>query len=739
MTPHASREDELASSGAPDRDHDPAAFSNAVARVRAGMPASHAATALQRGLDLDEKLSLLDGDEPFWPGITAMMTEGYNLRPIVAGAIARLGIPGIRFSDGPRGVVMGASTCFPVSMARGATWDPELEEHVGDAIGREVRAQGGNFFAGVCVNVLRHPAWGRAQETYGEEPGLLGAMGAALTRGVQRHVMACVKHFACNSMENARFTVDVTVDEQALHEVYMPHFRQVIDDADVASVMSAYNSVNGEWCGQNHALLTTILRNEWGFEGFVISDFVFGLRDAVTSLRAGLDVEMPFAQQRAQHLPDAVMADPSLTEHVDRSVHRILTTQLRWAAAVDDTAPDPSVVASPAHLQLSREVATRAIVLLQNQPVDDALVLPLNRAAPRRVAVLGRLADVPNTGDDGSSHVRSPHVVTPLAGLRAALPDAQIVHDAGADVAVAAVAAQGADVAVVVVGYTAKDEGEYLGELDASLTALFPPPDTGYAPLPPGATLSGDTQSVGGDRDSLSLRPDDEQLVTAVASANPRTVVVIMAGSAVVVERWRNTVPAILMLWYPGSEGGHALADVLLGYRGPAGRLPFAIPADEAHLPTFDKTARSVIYELWNGQRWLDRTGVAPAFPLGFGLSYTTFALADLNVEPDGRTLRLSVTVRNTGDREGSHVVQIYGGGPADATSNRPTRVLLGFQRVDLGPDEDARLRLELSTSPLTRRDAESSTNVLDPGTYRIEACSHAGAPDTLTATIPLG
>lgn len=737
MPPHPSREDELVSSGPPDRDNDPAAFSNAVAQVRAGTAAAEAASALQRRLSPDERLSLLDGDEPFWPGLTTMMTEGYNLRPIVAGAVGRLGIPGIRFSDGPRGVVMGSSTCFPVSMARGATWDPELEQRVGDVIGREVRAHGGNFFAGVCINVLHHPAWGRAQETYGEEPVLLGMMGAALTRGAQRHVMACVKHFACNSMENARFAVDVTVDERALHEIYLPHFRHVIDDADVASVMSAYNAVNGEWCGQNHTLLTTILRDEWVFEGFVISDFVFGLRDAVGSLRSGLDVEMPFAQQRAQHLSDALAADPSLTEYVDRSVHRILTTQLRWAAAVDDSAPDPSIIASRAHLELAREVATRAIVLLQNQPVDGAPVLPLDPAALRRVAVLGRLADVPNTGDEGSSHVRSPRVVTPLAGIRAALPNAQIVHDTGADAAAASATAQDADVAVVVVGYTAEDEGEYLGELDASLTALFPPPEPGYPPLPPGATLSGDTQSIGGDRDSLSLRSDDVQLVTAVASANPRTVVAIMAGSAVVVERWRDTVPAILMLWYPGSEGGRALADVLLGRPGPTGRLPFAIPTDEAHLPAFDKTARSVTYDLWHGQRWLDRAGVAPAFPLGFGLSYTTFALSDLHVETDGRTLRLAVTVRNTGDHDGSHVVQIYGG-PADAAIERPARVLLGFQRVDLGPGEDARLRLAVSTSPLTRRDIDSSSQVLDPGTYRIEAGSHAGDPDALTATIPL-
>ena len=276
-----------------------AAFDRAVDAVRRGADPDEPARDLYAQLTDAERLGLLDGDEPFWPGMPDMMGKGYNLEPIVAGAVPRLGIPGVRFADGPRGAVIGNSTAFPVPMARGATWDPELEERIGEAIGAEIRAQGGNYFGGVCINLLRHPAWGRAQETYGEEPALLGAMGVALARGAQRHVMACVKHYALNSMENARFTVDVTVDDATLHEVYLPHFRAVVN-AGVASVMSAYNSVNGQWCGQNPVLLTEILRDEWGFDGFVVSDFIWGLRDPVGSLAAGLDIEMPFAQQRVR-------------------------------------------------------------------------------------------------------------------------------------------------------------------------------------------------------------------------------------------------------------------------------------------------------------------------------------------------------------------------------------------------------------------------------------------------------
>ncbi len=228
----------------------------------------------------------------------------------------------------------------------------------------------------MCVNVLRHPAWGRAQETYGEDPHHVGEMGAALTRGVQRHAMACVKHFACNSMENARFTVDITVDEAALHEVYLPHFKRIVDEG-VAVVMSAYNSVNGEWCGENRALLTDVLRDEWGFEGFVISDWILGLRDAARSLHAGLDVEMPYRMIRAEHLGPALDQGTASWAEVDRAVERVVATRLRFDDVLSWPAPDRDVLARPAHRALAREAAAKSVVLLRNEPVDGVPVLPL--------------------------------------------------------------------------------------------------------------------------------------------------------------------------------------------------------------------------------------------------------------------------------------------------------------------------------------------------------------------------
>ena len=373
----------------------------------------------------DEKLWCLDGDAPFWAGLTYLGESGYHKSPFRAAGVVRLGVPGFAFSDGPRGIVVDQATCFPVSMARGATWDPKLEERIGDAIGRELRAVGADLYGGVCVNVLRHPAWGRAQETYGEDPHHVGEMGAALARGVQAHGMACVKHFACNSMENARFQVDIVVDEAALHEVYLPHFKRIVDEG-VAVVMSAYNSVNGEWCGDSRALLTDVLRDEWGFAGFVISDWIFGLRDAARSVHAGLDVEMPYRMIRAGRLPDALDKGELAWEDVDRAVERVLATCLRFEEILARPVPGREVLACAEHRELAREVAAKSVVLLRNEPVDGGPLLPLDPRSTGSVAVLGRLADRVNLGDGGSSDVWAPEVVTLLDGIRAAAPGAVV-------------------------------------------------------------------------------------------------------------------------------------------------------------------------------------------------------------------------------------------------------------------------------------------------------------------------
>jgi beta-glucosidase len=287
------------------------------------------AIALRDQLSLEERLTLLSGVGDFWTGFLRMATHG-TPEPFASGSAPRVGVPGLRFVDGPRGITVGASTCFPVAMARAATFDIDLEERVGDAMGKEARAQGVTIVGAPVVEVLRHPAWGRAQETYGEDPSHNGDMGTALARGLQRHVMACAKHVVCNSIENARFQVDVRVAENDLEDIYLAPFKRLVDEG-VAAVMSAYNAVNGEWCGQNRHLLTTVLKQKWGFTGFVVSDWGFGLRDGVKAVNAGLDLEMPHPVHMGIHLLDAVRRGEVPVERVDDAVLRLLRQQLRFA------------------------------------------------------------------------------------------------------------------------------------------------------------------------------------------------------------------------------------------------------------------------------------------------------------------------------------------------------------------------------------------------------------------------
>lgn len=714
-------------------------WDDAVDAVEAGATVAEVASRLVEALTDEEQRWCLDGDIPFWAGMADLGTGGYHRRPFVAARVDRLGIPGFAFSDGPRGVVVGNATAFPVTMARGATWDPDLEERIGEAIGRELRAVGADLYGGVCVNALRHPAWGRAQETYGEDPHHLGEMGAALTRGVQRHVMATVKHFAANSMENARFRVDVTVDDRALHEVYLPHFKRIVDEG-VACVMSAYNAVNGEWCGESPTLLTQILRDEWGFDGFVISDWIFGLRDAGASVAAGLDVEMPARMVRRGGLDAALAGGTVAPAAIAACVTRTVAAMLRHATdpARDRSPVGADVIASPAHRALAREAAAKAIVLLRNEPVDDEPVLPLDPTRLRRVAVIGHLAEARNLGDGGSSDVYAPEVVTQLEGLRAALPDAEVVHHDGRDLVAAAALAATADVALVVVGYTRADEGEYIGDAGtAHLHALLPGPDepdvvaTFEARLPhdhvpaPGTVPGSDALgfSTGGDRTQLTLHAVDEELLVAIAAANRRTIAAVVSGSAVVVEAWRDQVPAILLLWYGGMEGGHALADVLLGRVDVTGRLPFTIPSDPDHLPPFDREADAVAYDGWHGYWRLARDRHEAAYPFGFGLSYTTWELGPTTVDDDGEELLVRALHRNVGTRDGSDVLQIYAGRPADPT--RPSRRLVAFAKVEVPAGQETTVECRIPWSRLAVREPDRTWAVA-AGTYVLTIGRHA-------------
>jgi hypothetical protein len=477
-------------------------------------------------------------------------------------------------------------------------------------------------------------------------------------------------------------------------------------------------------------LLTDVLRDEWGFEGFVITDFIFGLRDPVRSVRAGLDVEMPFAQQRAGALRAALASGDLTRADVEAPAVRVVATLLRFADLLAAAPPPTSVLAVPEHRALARRAAEESIVLLTNR--GD--FLPCDPKTVRKVAVLGRLAAVPNHGDGGSSAVHPPHVVTPLDGIREAFPRADVVH-ADTDAAIAT----DADLVVVVVGYTKADEGEYIESTNAELFTLFPPVDDPRVgreapvpplpPAPPALELAADeaTMATGGDRRSLRLSDADEGLVEAACGANPNTVVAVMSGAAVVMP-WVDAPAATLLLWYPGMEGGHALAGVHSGALAPSGRLPFAIPSSETDLVPFDPDATAVVYDGFHGQWHLDRTGTVAAFPFGSGLSTTSFVLDDPHAAPDGTAV--SVHVRNTGTRAGTAVVQVYGSYLTSAYE-RPAARLVGFARSELESGRGGRVAVPVD---LSMRDVRVDGRMhREPGSVRLRIAFDATDPGVVT------
>ena len=714
------------------------------------------AQALLAQLSTSEKLNLLDGDTPFWSGMVDIaLRDASHRHPWPAGQLPRLGLGGLHFVDGPRGVVLeGGATTFPVPMARGASWNPELEERIGAAIAREARSFGANWLAAVCVNLLRHPGWGRAQETYGEDPLHVGALGAAMTRGIERHAIACVKHFACNSIDSSRFLVDVQASPRVLQELYLPQFRACIE-AGAGTVMSAYNRVNGQWCGENGELLSRILKGCWGFQGLVVSDFIFGVRNGIAALQACLDLEMPFGMIFLGSLPEALAEGRLAMERIDDAVLRQLRLQLRIPSGDEP----PSVRRCPEHLALAREAARQGIVLLRNEPLlDGQPALPLLNLGS--LAVIGKLADRLNLGDRGSSDTRPPAgvVVTPLQGLRQARPDLPIRYSDGSNPEAAAGLAATCDGAVVVVGLDWRLEGEHIHPGDiAPILEQIPPPNwlrrsrlwpatrpqwrrvtkliawlTSHA----SARQGGDFAA--GDRTDLGLPPAQVALIRSVAAANPRTVVVLMGGGAIRCSDWDRLVPGLLLLWYPGEQGGHALAEVLLGSVSPSGRLPFTIPIRENQLPPFEPRATRAHYDLWHGyrrlQQHLGEGGEAAAYPFGFGLSYCSFSLTEIaaTIKPDSMaaegSVELTLCVGNGGSMEAAEVVQVYLEPPGELLE-RPRRTLAAFGRLTLPAQGQRRLTLTIPMRQLACFDPERDAFVLEAGVHRLVVARHAEDP----------
>jgi len=595
-----------------------------------------------------------------------MMGNGmkYNQKSYQAGGNKRLNIPTMRFFDGPRGMVSGEATCFPVAMARAASFDTDLEHRVGLAIGKEIRANKGNYFGGVCINLLRHPAGGRAQENYGEDSYMLGQMGTALMSGVQHHnVMACIKHYAFNNQENTRFEINVKASERVAREVYLAHFKECVDNG-AASLMGAYNKFREDHCCESPYLLQSVLKEDWGFEGFTITDFIWGSRNTEKAANAGMDVEMPSIQDYGSKLYKAVQNGSVAEEVVDESAFRMARTVLKFESAPDPLPAYPeSLIACQEHIDLALEAAEKSMVLMQN----NQGILPFDKTNIKKVLVLGELADIENIGDHGSSKVHPAYIVTPLEGLQNQYGSSiEFTHHTGEDVERAKEPAEEADAVIFVVGYSHDDEGEFVAR---------------------------GSIEMGGDRKSLRLHSHESQLIQQVGEANSNSVVVLIGGSAIIVEEWKNQVNAIIHAFYPGMEGGNAIAKTIFGDNNPGGKLPFTVAGDESHYPEFDRLGLEVTYDRYHGYIKLDHDGIQAAFPYGFGLSYTSFTHDSASVQVFDDRIEVSTNVTNTGAMKGDQVIQLYIGFD-NSSVEREHKLLKGFQRLTLEAQETKRVSI---------------------------------------------
>ncbi|MHA6630427.1 glycoside hydrolase family 3 C-terminal domain-containing protein [Pseudonocardia sichuanensis] len=656
---------------------------------------------LLAGLTLEEKASLCSGSD-FWH------TQ----------AVERLDIPAVMMTDGPHGlrkqtgtadhVGLGSSvpaTCFPPAVALGSSFDADLVEQVGRALGAEARAEGVAVLLGPGINIKRSPLCGRNFEYLSEDPLVSGILGAALVRGIQSAgVGACVKHYAANNQETDRLRVSAEVDERTLREIYLAGFERVVTEARPWTVMCSYNKVNGTYASEHPWLLTDVLRTEWGFDGVVVSDWG-AVNDRVAGLRAGLELEMPasggvtdaeiVAAVRAGELDEAV---------VDRAAERLLTLLGRALPAVRAG----GAVNVAAHHTLARDAAADCAVLLKNEPVTvpgDATravpLLPLDPAAAGTVAVIGEFARTPRYQGAGSSQVTPTRLNDAWTAVRETLGHR----------------------AVFAAGFGVDDESADDPALHAEAVAAARDADTVvlFLGLPPSA------ESEGYDREHILLPATQTELLAAVAEVNPRVVVVLSNGSVVQVSDWDRHAAAILEGWLLGQAGGDAITDLLFGRANPSGRLAETIPLrledSPAHL-NFPGECGAVRYGegVFVGYRGYDARRQEVSYPFGHGLSYTSFAYSDLEVtvEDGGEHLAaVSVTVTNTGHRAGKEVVQVYVSAPA-ATVARPARELKAFRKIDLGPGESRRVDLALTHRDLSYFHPQLRRWVLEGGRFTV-------------------
>ncbi|MFZ3071565.1 MAG: glycoside hydrolase family 3 C-terminal domain-containing protein [Anaerolineaceae bacterium] len=791
-------------------------------------------------LTLAEKISLLSG------------ADNWSTR-----AIHRLGIPSLITSDGPHGVRTdgantsrpdGPTTAYPTGVSMAATWDRELVRTLGAALAEETRAMGCDILLGPCVNIMRAPLGGRNFESYSEDPYLAGEIGLNWVLGLQsKGVGASLKHFACNNQETERMRVNVIVSERALREIYLPAFEKIVRHAQPWTVMGAYNRLNGTYACENKTLLKNILKDEWGFEGAVISDWV-ALHSTATPLNAGVDIEMPGpARWRGNLLKEAVETWQVEETALDDAVRRVLRLVARCIPG--KTEAHPKATDTPEHRAIARQIARESITLLKN----EGDLLPLKDTV-RKIAVIGLNAFLPTTGG-GSSQVLGHYWVTPLQGLQTALGErVDIRYEPGDDNRVqpdpieASLLSQ-PDGSQGLIGrlYNNPDfQGEpvlkqRVPALDSWWAHTGPARDvidphefsgiweglykavasgmtpfflfnTGHAKLylddalvvennsgdvmpeygnlstvlaggsyeliagksyrlrvelsnqtadgfsllqighiPQYVALDGHERAVsaareadlaivfagnpqsfereGLDRPSMQLPGSQDQLIEQVVKANPNTVVVINAGAPIEMP-WADQVPAIVWAYYPGQEGGNALAEILTGEISPSGKLPMSLPFRLEDNPAFINYPgeRSVNYGegVFVGYRYYDTCDIAPRFAFGHGLSYTSFEYGNLQFPQSlktGQAAQICFTIKNAGERSASEIAQVYVH-DVQASVQRPVHELKGFRRVSLEPGEEVQVQLSLDERAFAFFDQDRHKWVTEPGYFEVQVGS---------------
>ena len=675
--------------------------------VQTMTPVDSQATTLVNAMTTQERINMLAGDTNDQQGAGYFRSVG----------VPSQGVPAYPMRDGPRGMRNinpgDVGTAFAVAEARAASFDLDLEYKVGNLQGREMRAAKNELALAPVVNTLRHPRWARAQETYGEDPVLLGEMGAAYVRGMQQPggCAACAKHYVLNDTDNNRGTANPTVDDQTLHENYTRPFEITVKKGDPACIMVAYNLVNGTHCTENKNILNDILRStQWGWNGFLLSDWTASVKDnGAQSINAGLDLDMP-KPWAFTSLSSDVTGGRVTSATLTASATRIMNARTKFKtldAAYMSSTPNFSLAGAQEAVDLAKRTELEGAVLLKNDGI-----LPLGTLATtvgsglpnaKIIAIVGPDNNLPvaptaaqnvtknfvsGLGDRGSSQVVAPHAVSYFQGLQAHPGGLTIKQSADAS------AAAGADVVIIPISMANEDEGEHYGtgadRQNMNLTTTHPLHWTTTLGMLPAA------------------------FIKSVAAINPNVIVLLNVGSAIIVEDWMVSAKAIIQTFYPGQEGGTALAALLFGDTNFSGKLPFTVGQNEADYPQFQNSgSAAATIDYYHGYRLFEKNAKPVRYWFGYGMSYTTYSYSNLQVlcskvSPNGR-LNIQVTVQNTGKVAGDEIVQLYVGYPNTKAPKRPVKELKAFTRVTLAPGASQNVQLSVPASDTAYWDAANS------------------------------